>query len=156
MESYDFSRPIHYTATVFVIHENKLLLLKQDRSPFWLLPGGHIEDTELPHEAAVREVLEETGLTVELLQKPDEKARTKIATPLPVPIAVQLLPCRDKRDIALYYTAKVISGELKIDAESKQAKWFSLDEILNTPEVGPNTKYHATKIFAESNSLFFS
>jgi 8-oxo-dGTP pyrophosphatase MutT (NUDIX family) len=93
METYDFSRLTHYTVTVFVIHEKKLLLLKQDRSPFWLLFGGHIEDNELPHEAAIREVLEETGLTIELLQKADEKARTSIATPLPVPIAIQLLPC---------------------------------------------------------------
>lgn len=146
METYDFNRAIHYTATVFVVHENKLLLLKQDRSPFWLLPGGHIEDNELPYEAAVREVFEETGLNVELLQKPDENARTKIATPLPVPIAVQLLPCRDKKDVSFYFTAKVISGELKIDFESKQAKWFSLKEILGNPEVGPNTKYHSNKI----------
>jgi len=146
METYDFSRQVHYTATVFVIHENKLLLLKQAKSPFWLLPGGHIEDNELPHEAAIREVLEETGLQVELLQKPDEKARTSIATPLPVPIAVQLLPCRDKKDISFYFTAKVISGELKIDSESKQAKWFTLEEMLNTPEVGPNTRYYAKQI----------
>ncbi|MFA6064912.1 MAG: NUDIX domain-containing protein [archaeon] len=149
METYDFSRLTHYTATVFVIHEKKLLLLKQERSKFWLLPGGHIEDNELPHEAAIREVLEETGLKVELLQKPDEKARTSIATPLPVPIAMQLLPCRDKRDIAIYYSAKVLSGELKIDAESKQAKWFTLEEILSNSEVGPNTRYYATKLLAE-------
>ena len=146
METYNFSRPIHYTATVFVIHDKKLLLLKQDRSPFWLLPGGHIEDNELPHEAAIREVFEETGLTVELLQTPDEKARTKIATPLPIPIAVQLLPCRDKKDVAFYFTAKVLSGELKIDSESKQAKWFTLKEILSDTEVGPNTKYYASNL----------
>ncbi|MFA6064551.1 MAG: NUDIX domain-containing protein [archaeon] len=150
METYDFSKPIHYTATVFVIHEKKLLLLKQDKSSFWLLPGGHIEDNELPHEAAVREVLEETGLTIELLQKPDENARTKIATPLPIPITLQLLPCRDKKDISFYYTAKVVSGEVKIDSESTSAKWFTLKEILNTPEVGPNTKYYARKLLEET------
>ena len=149
MESYDFSRPIHYTATVFVIHEKKLLLLKQDKSPYWLLPGGHIEDNELPHEAAVREVFEEPGLKVKLLQKPDKKAKTNIASPLPMPIAVQLLPCRDKKDISFYFTANVISGELKIDSESKQAKWFTLEEIQSNPEVGPNTKYYATKLLNE-------
>ena len=63
-----------YTLIAHLFHEKKLLLLKQERSKFWLLPGGHIEDNELPHEAAIREVLEETGLTIELLQKPDEKA----------------------------------------------------------------------------------
>jgi len=146
METYDFSRPIHYTATVFVIKNNKLLLLKQDKSPYWLLPGGHIEDDELPHEAAVREVKEETGLDIELLQEPDEKAKTKIATPLPIPIAVQLLPCRDKKDISFYFTAKVISGKLKIDSESKKAKWFSKIELLKDNKVGPNTRYFAQQL----------
>jgi 8-oxo-dGTP pyrophosphatase MutT (NUDIX family) len=33
----------------------------------WLPPGGHIEENELPDDAAVREVLEETGLRIELV-----------------------------------------------------------------------------------------
>lgn len=33
----------------------------------WLPPGGHVEHSELPDEAAVREVLEETGVRVRLV-----------------------------------------------------------------------------------------
>ncbi|MDD4082016.1 MAG: NUDIX domain-containing protein [Sphaerochaetaceae bacterium] len=149
MENIDFSKPIHRTATVYIINDSKLLLLKQERSNFWLLPGGHIEDEELPHEAALREILEETGLKIELYQKPDESARTNIVTPIPLPHHMKLLPCRDKKDLDFVFTAKVISGELKIDSESKQAKWFSLNEIINDPLVGPNTKYYSKKIFSE-------
>ena len=32
----------------------------------WLYPGGHVEDTETPDEALVREVKEETGLDIEI------------------------------------------------------------------------------------------
>ena len=85
MELYDFSRLTHYTATVFVLKDDKVLMLKQTRSKYWLLPGGHIEDGELPHEAIIREVKEETNLDVEILQFADEGARTEIVTPLPVP-----------------------------------------------------------------------
>jgi 8-oxo-dGTP pyrophosphatase MutT (NUDIX family) len=37
----------------------------------WLPPGGHIDPHELPHDAAVREVHEETGLAVALRTVPD-------------------------------------------------------------------------------------
>jgi 8-oxo-dGTP diphosphatase len=147
MDSYDFSRPTHFTASVLVVDNNKLLLLKQNKSKFWLLPGGHIEDGELPHKAVIREVKEETNLDIELLQVSDKKARTEIVAPLPIPFAMRLLPCRDKKDIDFTFTAKVIGGELKIDNESEEAKWFTKEEIINDPSVGPNTKYYASLIF---------
>jgi ADP-ribose pyrophosphatase YjhB (NUDIX family) len=147
MNSYDFSKATHLTASVLIVDCDKLLLLKQTKSKFWLLPGGHIDDGELPHEAAIREVKEETNLDIEILQIPDEKARTEIVAPLPVPFAMRLLPCRDKKDIDFFFTAKVIGGELKIDDESEEAKWFSKEEIINDPSVGPNTKYYASLIF---------
>ncbi|MFA4946392.1 MAG: NUDIX domain-containing protein [Candidatus Micrarchaeia archaeon] len=146
MKAYDFSKSTHYTVSVVVIKERRVLLLKQERSPFWLLPGGHIEDDELPHEAAIREVKEETGLETEILEKPDEKSRTKIAVPLPLPHHMVLLPCRDKRDVNLVFTARVVSGSLKIDSESKEAKWFAKQQLLDDPSVGPNIRYHAINV----------
>jgi len=56
----------HFTVAVFVVHEGKVLLHRHRKLGMWLPPGGHIEDGELPDEAAVREVFEETGLVVEL------------------------------------------------------------------------------------------
>lgn len=50
-----------------VLHEGKLLMLKRAGShgaDTWAIPGGHLEAGETPEDAAEREVLEETDVTV--------------------------------------------------------------------------------------------
>ena len=47
--------------------EIKYLLIKNRRSSHWGFPKGHIEQGETKQETAVREVLEETGIRVKLL-----------------------------------------------------------------------------------------
>ncbi len=61
------SRPSRdFTVAVFVVHNNQVLLHRHHRLNRWLPPGGHIEAGELPDDAAVREVWEETGVRVTL------------------------------------------------------------------------------------------
>ena len=63
---WDNPKPV--TATL-VPMEGGLVLVKRKFEPFvddWCLPGGFIEATEHPHESAIREVHEETGLMVEI------------------------------------------------------------------------------------------
>lgn len=52
------------TAAGFLVHENKILLIKHTMLGIWLAPGGHVEPNELPHQAAEREFFEETGVKV--------------------------------------------------------------------------------------------
>jgi 8-oxo-dGTP pyrophosphatase MutT (NUDIX family) len=56
-----------FTVATFVVHAGRVLLLRHPRLGLWLPPGGHIDLPELPDEAAVREVLEETGIAVVLV-----------------------------------------------------------------------------------------
>ena len=56
-----------FTATAFVVWRGCVLLHKHKKLGHWFPPGGHIEANELPDEAAVREVLEESGVPVVLL-----------------------------------------------------------------------------------------
>ena len=55
-----------FTATTFVVWQGGALLHKHKLGR-WFPPGGHVEPNELPDEAAVREVLEETGVRVVLV-----------------------------------------------------------------------------------------
>ena len=55
--------PGHITASLFIIDDGgRLLLHHHRRLGRWLQMGGHVEGEELPHEAALREGREESGL----------------------------------------------------------------------------------------------
>ena len=49
------------------MEQGRVLLHWHRKLARWLPPGGHIEPNELPDEAAIREVAEETGQAIRLL-----------------------------------------------------------------------------------------
>ncbi|GAA0505351.1 NUDIX domain-containing protein [Halorubrum aquaticum] len=74
----------HFTATTYVVNDGATALHEHDRLGIRLPPGGHIERDELPHEAALREVREETGLEAELVADRAD-VETPNGRPLPEP-----------------------------------------------------------------------
>ena len=59
--------PTDLTVAAVVEHEGRYLLVEEHATGLIVVsqPGGHIESGESPEQAVVREVLEETGCTVE-------------------------------------------------------------------------------------------
>jgi 8-oxo-dGTP pyrophosphatase MutT (NUDIX family) len=57
----------HHTATAYVVHAQRTLLLWHQGLGMWLPPGGHCEPNEDPVQAAIREALEETAIRVEVI-----------------------------------------------------------------------------------------
>jgi 8-oxo-dGTP pyrophosphatase MutT (NUDIX family) len=53
--------PAHITASAILRRRDEVLMIKHKVLSAWLFPGGHIEPGEWPHEAAARELREETG-----------------------------------------------------------------------------------------------
>jgi 8-oxo-dGTP pyrophosphatase MutT (NUDIX family) len=58
-----------FCSSVYIIDNQKVLLIYHPKLQKWLPPGGHVEANETPDEAAIREVREETGLTIEFLSQ---------------------------------------------------------------------------------------
>ena len=57
----------HFTATVIILSLSvpaKTLLIHHRKYDKWMPPGGHLESSENPIEAAIRETQEETGLDI--------------------------------------------------------------------------------------------
>lgn len=63
-------QPVIFAASAVVWRDGKVLLVRRGRPPgkdFWSLPGGKVEPGETNEAAALREVLEETGLSPQIL-----------------------------------------------------------------------------------------
>ena len=58
---------IDYAADIYIVNDGAVLLRMHEKYDRWFPPGGHVELDEDFAEAALRETLEETGLTVKLL-----------------------------------------------------------------------------------------
>jgi len=62
---------IDFTVSVFVVYKRRVLLRKHEKYHIWLGVGGHVELDENPNLTAIREVKEEVGLDIKLVQTKD-------------------------------------------------------------------------------------
>lgn len=74
-------------AETFIVNEGAVLIRLHEKYDIWTAPGGHIEPGEDANEAALREVMEESGLSVKLIgpsgwKKKDETNQIDLVPPL--------------------------------------------------------------------------
>lgn len=109
--------PVHVTASAIVTGPQGVLLHLHKRLGIWLQPGGHVEPDELPWDAAVRETLEETGLT----------AVHTTGEPLLVHVDVHPGP-RGHTHLDLRYLLTVTDDRRPdpAEGESREVRWFTV------------------------------
>ena len=112
--------------------DNRILMVRQDHPErtVWMVPGGSIEEGESSAQAAVREVLEETGLEIEtcgLIWHVEEVSE------------------RGQRFVN-FFRAKVTGGELKLGTDPEfseedqvlaEIRFMTRDEVAELENVYP-------------------
>ena len=124
--------PGHFTASCYIVDgEGRLLLHHHRRLDRWLQMGGHVEADELPHAAALREGVEESGLRdLHLLDGIFDLDIHAIP-------AAKGEPRHDHFDVR-YVARTAAPHAIALDrSESNELSWFTLDraaELMPGPE----------------------
>ena len=120
----------HFTATTYVVYKKKVLLHFHKKLNRWLPVGGHIEENELPEEAALREIEEESGL-IAILYNPDKPIGVSDVRQLSRPMHILLEDIEQfhKHIDFIYYAYSETDKLQPQDGETANLKWFSMDEI---------------------------
>ena len=96
----------------------KLLLIKRKHEPFkdiWALPGGFVDYGETTEHAVIREMKEETGLDVKIIDL----------------IGVYSDPNRDPRGhtVSIVYDLEMMGGKLAGGDDAAEAQFFNYDSL---------------------------
>jgi ADP-ribose pyrophosphatase YjhB (NUDIX family) len=117
-----------YPATPFIgvgaviVQDGRVLLIRRAKAPLlgeWSLPGGVLECGEMLRDATKREVLEETGLAVEV----DDM----------LGIYERIIPGDDGRTryhyVLIDFLCRPAGGEPQAGSDAAEVRWFSSDEL---------------------------
>jgi len=97
--------------------QGRLLMIKRGREPgagLWSIPGGRIEPGETDAEALVREMLEETSLTVQVGRLLGQVRRPGLSG--------AVIEISD-------YAATVIGGTLRAGDDAADARWVAAGDM---------------------------
>lgn len=127
------------TGVIVINSEGKILLEKRKDNNMWGLPGGKIEPGETVLRTAKREIKEETGLNIKITEflgiYSDTKAG-RIVTYHGDDYKVHL--------VDVVFTAKIMSGNLRLSHESLYLKFFNKDDLpkkIVPPAIQPIQDY---------------
>ncbi|GAA3257483.1 NUDIX domain-containing protein [Nonomuraea helvata] len=100
----------------------EVLLIRRSDNGNWALPGGAIDLGESIPQAAIRETLEETGITCEI---------TGLVGTYSDPLHVIHYTSNDevRQEFSLVLIARAISGQPTPSSESREVRWVPRHEL---------------------------
>jgi 8-oxo-dGTP diphosphatase len=118
----DSRSPILGVGAVIWNDRQEIVLIRRGKAPRrdeWSIPGGHLEWGESLHDAILREVMEETGLTVAIAGLIDTvDLITRDATGEAT-----------RHYVLIDFAARLIAGELTAGSDAAEARWVPFSAL---------------------------
>ena len=128
------------SAAIFDDRRQRILLIRRSDNGRWAVPGGYMEPGESLTEACAREVLEETGLEVQV-----GRLISIYSNPH------RLLEYSDAKRlqlVILHFEADPVGGSLRLSDETSDVKYISQPETAGL-EIGPLDQARIEDAFAD-------
>ena len=130
----------HFTATGLVINRagNRALCVFHKKLQLWLPAGGHVEKGELPHDAVIREVFEETGVRAYIINASEDldlQKEREVQLPAPLFILHEFIPAYKDKVAHMHYDfiyhMQAESDDCMLNKnECESVEWFSKEQLL--------------------------
>lgn len=126
--------------TAYIIHDEKFLLLKRTTPPLiWGLPGGRLNPDENPNDGILREIMEETGLSVSVI----------------APVDIWYGDFGKGLFVSIDYLAVSQSGKVVLSEEHSDFCWSAIDSLRNdNPPLEKDRPFFNLTDFEKAWSLY--
>lgn len=145
---HELGQPI-IACEAYIVHNGKVLMQKRSQSAskfpgYWIGPGGHVDEGEDVLSAAIREVKEETGVTIR-----EEDIKLKV-------LALHHHLDRKEVWVEYIYRATIHSKQNLISTPEGKAKWIDIESLKKMRKVFPPSKYYFDHILNDKPGLLYN
>ena len=123
------------SALIFDEARDRILMTQRSDNSRWCLPGGGMDPGESASETCIREVMEETGLQVQV---------TRLIGVYTTPdMLIEYLDGNKVQPVSFSFEAEITGGELGLSDETIDFGWYTVAEI----DTMDTLEHHLTRIY---------
>lgn len=140
-------KDIDFTVAGGIVNRGRIALVHHRKLRRWLLPGGHVELTEDPDQALLREIYEETGLRpkdlIFLTAKPKVKSRGTKFLHTPNFIDIHRISKSHRHVVLVYFLVSKTDRLRPAPAEHFALRWAGKNQLEELqPKLSPQIKFY--------------
>lgn len=125
----------------------RILLIRRTDNDLYAIPGGALELGETLTQAAQREVIEETGIAVEV---------TGLIGVFSDPQhIIEFTDGEIRQEFSICFRSKPIGGQLRTSVESKEVLWAARAD-LDTLNIHPSIRLRINHVFKKNSKPYYS